>query len=63
MSANIMAASRVNQFALASLNAATISQEEIYRIFASVKDPNDQKAIREVTDNNIIILKRSTMTT
>ena len=59
MSTSSMAASRVNQFAVSTLNTAKraqeeidqeeIKQKEIDRIFMNIQDPNEQKAIQEAS--------------
>ena len=49
MQASSMALNPVQQYVLASQNAATISQEAIARIFENVKDPMDQAEIKKTT--------------
>jgi hypothetical protein len=44
-----MALNPVQQYVLASQNAATISQEAIARIFENIKDPMDQAEIKKTT--------------
>ena len=49
MSASSMALNTVQQFALSSLNAATVSQDAIFKVFEKVQDPMDQAEIKKTT--------------